>query len=454
MKELLQTLPKVDDLLREPSFSSLKSKVLKPLIQEVLQSLREQILSHSLTHFSLEEIKNQILSLYAKRTQSTILPLVNATGVVLQTNLGRSLFSKEILDEVFPLLLRYNNLEYNIKEGKRGERYTHIKHLLCTLLGCEDAIVVNNNASAVLLVLSTFGRDKEVIISRGELVEIGGAFRIPEVMKLSGSKLVEVGTTNKTHLQDYEEAISEETSMIMKAHQSNFKQIGFTSSVEFSALTALAKKKGVIDYYDLGSGYMQGLCTKEEPSILDLCKDNPSLLSFSGDKLFGGPQAGVIVGRADLIAKLKKNHLLRALRVDKFTTLALEATLRAYLNEELEKIPTLSMLNLSLEVLESKAKALHSLLSPLPSLSSQIIEINSLAGGGSLPQTPFASYGIALTHPTLKASELERKLREKAIICRIAQERVCLDVRCIQESECPQIYNALQEIIGESNAKQ
>lgn len=449
MQELLQTLPKVDELLKDPLFAQCKTKIFKPLIQKELQKIREDILCNKINTFCLQTFKSSLLSSYNQCTQSTIKPLINATGVVLQTNLGRSLFSKEILDEVFPLLLSYNNLEYNIKEGKRGERYTHIRHLLCTLLGCEDAIVVNNNASAVLLILSTFGKDKEVIISRGELVEIGGAFRIPEVMKLSGSKLVEVGTTNKTHLNDYEEAISEETSMIMKAHQSNFKQIGFTSSVEFSALTHLAKQRGIIDYYDLGSGYMHGLCTQEEPSILELCKANPSLLSFSGDKLFGGPQAGVIVGRADLIAKLKKNHLLRALRVDKFTTLALEATLRAYLNDELDKIPTLSMLNLSTEVILQKAQNLLSLLQPISNLKAQILPLDSLAGGGSLPQTPFKSYGLSLHFPTLKASILEERLRERGIITRIIQERVCLDLRCIKENEYTQILNALQDISKE-----
>lgn len=449
VKELLQTLPKVDDLLKDTFFAKCKSKVLKPLIQEEIQKVREGILTKTLISFCLDTFKSHLLSLYAQRTQSSILPLVNATGVVLQTNLGRSLFSKEILDEIFPLLIRYNNLEYDIKQGKRGERYSHIKHLLCTLLGCEDAIVVNNNASAVLLILNTFGKDREVIISRGELVEIGGAFRIPEVMKISGSKLVEVGTTNKTHISDYKEAISEETSMIMKAHQSNFQQIGFTSSVEFSALTALAKERGIIDYYDLGSGYMQGFFTNQEPSILELCKANPSLLSFSGDKLFGGPQAGIIVGKSDLIDKLKKNHLLRALRIDKFTTLALESTLRAYLNDEFEKIPTLSMLNLSLKQIKQKTQNLLSLLKSINTLDAQTITLNSLAGGGSLPQISFKSYGISLRFKSLKASLLEQKLRERGIITRIIQDRVCLDLRCIQESEYAQIAKALQEISKE-----
>lgn len=453
MKELLQTLPKVDDLLKDTLFSKCKKKILKPIIQKELQKIREGICAHQILDFSLHAFKHELFSIYMKSTCTTIKPLINATGVVLQTNLGRSIFSKEILDEILPLLMSYNNLEYNIQEGKRGERYTHLKHLICTLLGCEDAIVVNNNASAVLLILNTFGKDREVIISRGELVEIGGAFRIPEVMKLSGSKLVEVGTTNKTHLSDYEEAITEETSMIMKAHQSNFKQIGFTSSVCFSNITALAKQKGIIDYYDLGSGYVQGLHIDEEPSILELCKFSPSLLSFSGDKLFGGPQAGIIVGKSELIAKLKKNHLLRALRVDKFTTLALEATLRAYINEEVEKIPTLHMLNLSAQKIQEKAKSLLALLLPIANLQAQILPLDSLAGGGSLPQTPFKSYGISLNFPSLKASNLEKMLREEGIIARIIQDKVCLDLRCIQEREYDHINNALQKICENAYGK-
>lgn len=447
MLKLLQSLPNVHTLLKDPLFiSCYNQSILKRCIQDILEKERQAILSLELSSISIERIKEEILLAYQACTQSTIKTLINATGVVLQTNLGRSLLHPKILEEIAPYLLAYNNLEYDIKEGKRSERYIHIKHLLCTLLGCEDVLVVNNNASAVFLVLHTFGRDREVMISRGELVEIGGAFRIPEVMKLSGSKLVEVGTTNKTHLKDYKNAITPQTSIIMKAHQSNFKQIGFCSSVDFRDLSILAKEHNLIDYYDLGSGFVQDL-SKEEPSILELCSFSPSLLSFSGDKLFGGPQAGIIVGRADLIAKLKENHLLRALRVDKFTILALEATLRAYLNGELEKIPTLQMLNAPLEALKIKAQKLFDFLKDLPFAKLKIQEVVSLAGGGSLPQVPFQSYGILCQAQELKVSKLAERLRESGVIVRIFQDSVCLDVRCIFEEDFGRIKESFREIL-------
>lgn len=447
MIKLLQSLPNVHTLLSDSSFRSCQNQaVLKQCIQATLEKKRQAILSLKLSTFSLEEIKEDIAKAYQSRTQSTIKTLINATGVVLQTNLGRSLLHPQILEEIAPFLTAYNNLEYDIKEGKRSERYIHIKHLLCTMLRCEDVLVVNNNASAVLLVLNTFGKDREVIISRGELVEIGGAFRIPEVMKLSGSELVEIGTTNKTHLQDYKNAITPQTSIIMKAHQSNFKQIGFCSSVDFKELSTLAKEYDLIDYYDLGSGFVQDL-SQEEPSILELCSFSPSLLSFSGDKLFGGPQAGIIIGKAKLIAKLKENHLLRALRVDKFTILALEATLRAYLNEEFEKIPTLWMLNAPLESLKAKAQKLYHSLQDLPFAKLEIQEVISLAGGGSLPQVPFKSYGILCQSQHIKVSKLAEKLREKGVIVRIEQDCICLDVRCIFEEDFGKIKKSFLEIL-------
>ncbi|ANV98375.1 L-seryl-tRNA(Sec) selenium transferase [Helicobacter enhydrae] len=447
MQDLLKHLPKIDALLKDSDFSMMKHKILKPIIQTQIQKLREEILSHQIQALDIDQLKSSITAQYHRQTHSTIMPLINATGVVLQTNLGRSLLHPKILEEIMPLLSSYNNLEYDINTGKRSERYTHITHLLQTLLHCEDVLVVNNNASAVLLILNTFGKDKEVIISRGELVEIGGSFRINEVMKLSGSHLIEVGTTNKTHLSDYQEAITERTSLLLKAHQSNFKQIGFCSSVSFESLTQLAQQHNLIDYYDLGSGYMQGLETKEEPSIFEICAKAPSLVSFSGDKLFGGPQAGIIVGKKHLIDQLKKNHLLRALRVDKFTILALEATLRSYLNENLEQIPTLAMLNTPLSTLEQKALKLANLLAPIPNLDIQVERLDSLAGGGSLPQSLFPSYGITLSSPKYKTSTLEQKIRLQGIITRISNDKICLDVRCIFEKDFAKIADILKKVL-------
>lgn len=455
MNTLLQTLPKVDELLKDPLFAHTQIAILKPIIQKILQNTREAILSHNIRTLDLTQLKQEILQTYALQTQSTIRPLLNATGVVLQTNLGRSLLHPKLLNEITPLLTSYNNLEYDLQTSKRSERTIHIKHLLCTLLDCEDVLVVNNNASAVFLILNTFAKDKEVIISRGELVEIGGAFRIPEVMKLSGGILVEVGTTNKTHKSDYETAITSETAILMKAHQSNFKQVGFCSSVAFEELTQLAKQYHLIDYYDLGSGYMQGLQIKEEPSLFELCKNHPSLLSFSGDKLFGGPQAGIIIGKSHLINQLKKNHLLRALRVDKFTILALEATLRAYINQEFDKIPTLQMLNTPLQQLAQKAQILLKKLAPIPSLEIEMIEVDSLAGGGSLPQVPFRSYALLCKSVRLKTSTLKTRLQEQGLITRILQDQICLDVRCLFEEDFDKIATIFEKILCpvSSNAK-
>lgn len=453
MIELLQALPKVDWLLKDNDFSHCSPSILKHCIQTILNQKRQEIFTSHSSSIQIQNIKQEILDLYNLKTHSTIRPLINATGVVLQTNLGRSLLHPKILEEIFPLLSNYNNLEYDISQGKRSERYIHITHLLKTLLGCEDALVVNNNASAVLLILNTFGKEKETIISRGELVEIGGSFRIPEVMKLSNTNLVEVGTTNKTHLSDYQNAITENTAIIMKAHQSNFKQLGFCANVSFDKLSALAQEKGLIDYYDLGSGYMQGLQTDQEPSLFELCKHSPSLISFSGDKLFGGPQAGIIVGKSHLINKLKQNHLLRALRVDKFTILALEATLRAYISCEFEKIPTLAMLNTPLSSLKSKAQKLFALLEKIPHLNLCIKQIDSLAGGGSLPQAPFASYGILCHSPILKTSTLEKNLREGGLIARIVQDQICLDLRCIFEDDFQKISNLFAEILANHTKK-
>ncbi|WP_027326757.1 L-seryl-tRNA(Sec) selenium transferase [Helicobacter pametensis] len=454
MTELLQGLPKVDLLLKDSMFSHCTPSILKVCIQNTLSQKRQEILSGKQSTLHLKELKEEIYALYLSQTQSTIKPLINATGIVLQTNLGRSLLHPKILEEITPLLSNYNNLEYDIANGERSERYIHITHLLKTLLHCEDAIVVNNNASAVLLVLDTFGKNYEAIISRGELVEIGGAFRIPEVMKISGTDLIEVGTTNKTHIWDYANAITERTTILMKVHQSNFKQIGFCSSVDFADLSKLAQEHNLIDYYDLGSGYMQGLQIHEEPSILELSKLSPSLLSFSGDKLFGGPQAGIIIGKAHLIAKLKQNHLLRALRVDKFTILALEATLRAYIHQEYDKIPTITMLNATLEELHTKAQKLHNRLQSIPYLKLSIERVDSLAGGGSLPQTPFPSYGILCQSSLLKTLAFEQALRKKGVISRIIQDHICLDIRCIFEQDFDKIHLIFQNLMKDfSNAQ-
>ena len=341
----------------------------------------------------------------------------------------------------------YNNLEYDLQKGQRGERYEHITKSLKELLGCEDALVVNNNASAVFLILNTFCKNKEVIVSRGELVEIGGSFRVPEVMSQSGAILKEIGTTNKTHLKDYENAICENTSMLMKVHKSNYEIVGFSSEVKFEDISKLAKEKNLIDYYDMGSGNIDELpfgLSKNEPSIKELMKLNPSLLSFSGDKLLGSVQAGIIVGKKELIEKLKKNQLLRMLRVDKITLALLEESINLYLKNELDKIPTLKMLNTSIEVLETRAKKVQESLQNI--LKTEVLSTNTVVGGGTTPNKKIPTIALSLEFKDFKANKIEALLRENLIISRIENDKVLLDFRTILEEDLEKLENILKEI--------
>lgn len=453
MRNLLSKLPKIDIILKDTQFKNHNLLLLKKIAQNYLQALREQILKKDnqdiqkqLKELDYKKITQEIEQIYKTTFSSTIQPLINATGIVAQTNLGRSIFSPKIIKEITPLLCEYNNLEYDIAIGRRGERYGHIKNIICGILGCEDAFVVNNNAAAVLLIINTFAKNKEVIISRGELIEVGGNFRIPEVIISAGGILKEVGSTNKTHLNDYEEAICENSSLIIKVHQSNFKQTGFTAEVEVDKLIELAHKYNIIDYYDIGSGYLKGISNSIEPSLQQIASLKPSLASFSGDKLFGGPQAGIIFGKKTLIERLKKNHLLRALRVDKFSIFMLQATLKAYLQDDFEAIPTIAMLGAKETELHDKANKLLELLSPIKALKCNLISLNSKAGGGSLPDQDFPSCGIGIVHTSLKTQILNDKIRQKGLIARIKDDKILLDMRCLMSHHLIKIQQIFQEV--------
>ncbi|WP_253248285.1 L-seryl-tRNA(Sec) selenium transferase [Helicobacter sp. 12S02634-8] len=449
MREALSQLPKIDKLLKEPRFQNKNPSLLKRLAQELIESLR-QGLCQGQPLPSYAEILAKIDRAYCALLTPSSKPLINATGIILQTNLGRSIFSPKLLEKITPLLSGYNNLEYNLATGERGERYASIQKLLCALLGCEDVLVVNNNASAVLLITNTFAKDKEVIISRGELIEIGGSFRIPEVIISAGAHLKEVGTTNKTYLRDYQNAITQDSALIIKAHQSNFKQIGFVQEVCFEDLSKLAQAHHLIDYYDVGSGYITPIDGVNEASLIAIAAKNPSLVSFSGDKLLGGPQAGIIFGKKHLIDQLKKNHLLRALRVDKFTIFALSATLQAYIEGDLEMIPTQRMLHEPLESLRQKAEQLAQSLNTLSGMQCVLTPLGSMAGGGALPQEEFPSYGIALSHMHIKTQALNEKIRQNGLIARIQNDKILLDMRCLE----PHHLNAIKQIFLEVlNAK-
>ncbi len=444
MSNILREIPKVDKFVDEHEFEALNKNILLSVIKRKFKTLRNAILKGEVKKVDKKALVDEVIQLYKKETEPSLKPLVNATGVILHTNMGRSPVSKELLDKASKTICNYSNLEYDIEEGKRGQRYDHAKKALCSLLGVEDALIVNNNASAVFLVLNTFAKEKEVIVSRGELVEIGGSFRVPEVMKASGAKLVEVGTTNKTKLNDYKDAIDEKTSMLMKVHKSNFDIVGFSEEVNFFDLQKLSKEFKLICYYDLGSGYVPPLpynLSLKEPPLEKVLNEDIDLVSFSGDKLFGSVQAGIIVGKSEYIKKLKSNQLLRMLRVDKITLSLLQETILAYLKKEYELIPTISLLFETLQNLKTRAKNIEKIVGKN---LCEVIESKTVMGGGTMPNRKFPT--IAL-HIKGEARELEKLFRKRGVIGRIEDEKFLLDFRSIQSFNDEKIIQAIKEVL-------
>jgi L-seryl-tRNA(Ser) seleniumtransferase len=446
---LLKSIPKIDKFINHKAFNGFAKELITKISKEVIENLRKDILDKKINSIDEDIMISQVIKNYNDLISPSLQKVINATGIIVHTNLGRSLINKKSLEKAIQIATSYNNLEYDLKEGKRGERYTHIVKTLQNLTGCEDAIVVNNNASAVFLILNTFAKNKEVVVSRGELVEIGGSFRVPEVMTQSGAILKEIGTTNKTHLRDYENAINENTSMLMKVHKSNYSIEGFTSEVDFEEIVKTAQQNNIIDYYDMGSGHMIDLpfnLSSKEPSILEIMKYKPSLLSFSGDKLLGSVQAGIIIGKKELISKIKKNQLLRMLRVDKITLSILEDNLNSYLKNELDEIPTLNMLFTSLETLEQRANNLKEKIQNI--CTCEGIATQTLIGGGTTPNKKIPSFGITISFKDFKANKIEKLLRQNNLIARIENEKVLLDFRTIQEDEIEQIANIINGVFN------
>ncbi|KLE06373.1 L-seryl-tRNA(Sec) selenium transferase [Aliarcobacter butzleri] len=444
---LLKSIPKVDKFIMNEAFEGLSRTLITKIAKKTLEELRNDILNNKIEKIDENTLINEVLNSYKDLTSPSLKSLINATGIIVHTNLGRSLLDEKSLTKAIKIATTYNNLEYDLKKGKRGERYEHITKSLQALTSCEDAIVVNNNASAVFLILNTFCKNKEVIVSRGELVEIGGSFRVPEVMNQSGAKLKEIGTTNKTHLRDYENAICEKTSMLMKVHKSNYSIEGFSSEVSFEDIVKIAQQNNLIDYFDMGSGHIIDLpynLNKDEPSILDIMKYKPSLLSFSGDKLFGSVQAGIIIGKKELIAKIKKNQLLRMLRVDKITLALLEETLNSYLKNELDSIPTLKMLNTKIETLEQRANNLKEKCENF--IKCEVIKTSTMVGGGTTPNKKIPTIALTLEYKNYKPNKLEEILRKNSIISRIENDKVLLDFRTILESDCKKIEEILKNL--------
>lgn len=461
-KELFKMLPSVDEVLSQKEIEKLIEKYPRSIvlesIREVIDINRQTIVAikteEEAEKFSLtmekviEETERKARDNYALSLKKVI----NGTGTVLHTNLGRSLISEKIKDEIWTAASRYSNLEYDLEKGERGSRYVHLTDMIKRLTGAEDVLVVNNNAAAVMLVLSTMAKGGEAIVSRGELVEVGGSFRIPSVMALSGADLVEIGATNKTHLKDYEEAITENTRALMKVHTSNYRIMGFTESISVAELVELGKKYDLPVIEDLGSGVFIDLSKyglEYEPTVLDSIHRGADIVTFSGDKMLGGAQAGIIVGKKKYISAMKKNQLTRALRVDKLTICALEATLRMYLDEEeaVKNIPTLNMITMPMEELERKANLLYAEIEKLNlDADVHIEECLSQVGGGSMPLETMKSRGIAITPNNMNVSTLERKLRlsDSHIIARVYDNKYVLDVRTIFEDEFVDVANELK----------
>ncbi len=443
--QALRNLPKIDKFITHEAFETLSPALITQIAQQQIKVLREKILAKEVETFSEEELVDSVLTAYHALLSPSLKPLINATGVILHTNMGRSLIDPRILERASRVICSYSNLEYDQEAGCRGERYEHVSKHLTTLLGVEDVLVVNNNASAVFLVLNTFAKGAEAVVSRGELVEIGGSFRIPEVMSQSGAILHEVGATNKTKASDYANAINDNTALLMKVHRSNFTIEGFSAETAYSDIQALAQEHGLIDYYDLGSGYIPELpydLSSVELPIAKVLEDNPALISFSGDKLFGSVQAGIIAGRKDLIDELKKNQLLRMLRVDKVTLSILEESIKAYLEQRYDLIPTLKLLFTNIEELREHAEAMRE---TIGEEHCTVIETMTFMGGGTLPNREFPT--IAL-HLHGKATTLERAFRRRDIIGRIEKDRFLIDFRALEPQYESAIIAVAKEVLA------
>ena len=456
-KYLLSQIPAINKILLLDEIKELMNTytevAIKSAIKQYIEEVKQAILNEELAEVpSLSKIVGEVARIVEKEDKNSLRRVINATGTILHTNLGRSLLSEKIKENIESVAFNYSNLEFDIDNKKRGSRYVHLIDIIKKLTGAEDVLVVNNNAAAVLLTLNTLVKDQEIIVSRGELVEIGGAFRIPEIIKLSGGVPVEVGTTNKTHLKDYENAISEETGALLKVHTSNYKILGFTESVSNEEISYLARENELVSINDLGSGQFVDFSKfglPYEPTVKEILDNGIDIVTFSGDKLLGGPQAGIIVGKKKYIEKMKKNQLTRALRVDKMTLASLEATLKLYLDEKeaLEHIPTLHMISLSKERLFGKADVLKTKLSNLD-FDIRIEEDKAEVGGGSYPASYLESVAVKLTHRKLHATEIERRLLEVEIpiITRIKDNSIILDMRTLRTREFDIVKAALEEV--------
>lgn len=458
----LRRIPAVHRVIDSPIFVELlethewSRNMLVQAVGQSLNEIRQRIMDGIDSFASEDEIIEAVFKQVIQWTRPHLLPVINATGVILHTNLGRARLAREAIEQMVQIGQNYSNLEYDMAYGVRGSRHAHVEKWICKITGAEAAMVVNNNAAAVFLVLRELAHNKEVIVSRGELVEIGGSFRVSEIMAESGARLVEVGTTNKTKRKDYERHITEQTALLMKVHRSNFRMIGFTEEVSRAELVELGNQFGIPVYEDLGSGVLYDLRLHnigDEPTVNEVLQQGVDLVSFSGDKLLGGPQAGIIAGKKQWIDRLKQNQLMRMIRVDKMTLAALEATLRLYLNQEqaIRKIPVLRDMLQDVEEIRARAMRFFAWIHEYNVLSDWTIEVeqdSTEVGGGSLPAVTLPTYVVSITHSEKSVHHLERLLRASnpAVIGRISKNRLLLDFRTICDDEVPLLMSVFKQI--------
>jgi L-seryl-tRNA(Ser) seleniumtransferase len=465
-QQVLRKIPRVDEILSRPQIVDLLKvhprNVVTEAIRKGLGRLRGEILQKQ----DLSQLEEAFFSfenlypLFQKEIDLQIQPrlrrVINATGVVIHTNLGRAPLHSSAIKHLMVVSKTYSNLEYDLDRGERGDRYTHVEEILCRLSGAESALVVNNNAGAVLLALNTLAEGREVIVSRGELVEIGGAFRIPDVMKRSGALLREVGTTNRTHFDDYQKAVSPHTALLLKVHTSNFRVMGFTSEVSLQDLVQLGRERQIPVVDDLGSGCLVDLSQyglEKEPTVQETIKTGVDAVTISGDKLLGGPQAGIILGKKKLLDLFKINPLTRALRIDKLTLAALESTLLLYFDEKraMEEIPTLKMLSLDTKRLKKRGKQLLKRLSGMTNerMMFSLREDVSQVGGGALPLQELPTMAVAIKPLDFSVNSLEENLRKSdpPVISRISKEELILDMRTVFDEEIPLLAAGIEKAL-------
>lgn len=457
-KELLRKLPKIDELLKEKNISKLIEEnsrtIVLECLRESIESYRKAILNNEITSFDANEVITLAEKFLKHKNKMHLRRVINATGTVIHTNLGRSILSDKAIKNVIEVATNYNNLEYEISQGQRGSRYVHVEELIKKITGAEAAMVVNNNAAAIMLVLDTLAKEKEVIVSRGELVEIGGSFRIPEVMKFSGAKLVEVGTTNRTHLYDYENNITEDTGVFLKVHTSNFRVMGFTESVSLEEMVDLGEKYHIPVVEDIGSGVLVDFSKygfTYEPTVQESINRGVDIVTFSGDKMLGGPQAGIIVGKEKYIQRMKKNQLTRALRVDKMTLAALEGTLKYYLDEKdaIDNIPSLNMILMCPQKVKEKCMTLkRKLQRNTKEFTFTMDKGESMVGGGAMPTEKIPTYVIKVTSPKFSPEAMEEKLRlgEISLVARIYNKELVLDCRTLFRKDFDDIVECFKKL--------